>query len=503
MKSNIRLLALVLVLTTSCAMLPRQTEAQQSNVSFQLFYDQLSPYGQWIDYADYGYVWIPDSGSDFVPYSTDGHWILTEYGWTWASDYIWGWAAFHYGRWSYADSFGWFWVPDTEWGPAWVNWRQSDGYYGWEPMGPGMSVSMSFGTSYNSNNDHWLFVRDRDFERTDIHNYYANRSDRDRIVRNSTVINRTFIDNDRHATYAAGPTRESVQRATGRTIKPLVIQENNKPGQEISNGKLRIYRPQVNKNNGGQRNAPANVTDIKDVKRRPAVNSSNQNRIGIPDNKPATQPSNRVVNPNPNNNIQLRNINQQDNRQIPQNRTVTPINVDKNVQAPATTPDNVNRTVRQPTNVNVRNNIPDVQERNMNQPDKKNTVPANVDNNYRPMQTPKSTPADNTTPDRKPAVVNPPANNAQPAQSRPVQERVVTPQNNNQIQQRNVNQQTNDRLQPVNTPPANIQNKPQPVQNQAVNKVRNNKPPKQQKSVKQEVKKEQDRLPDNTDQGRK
>ena len=31
----------------------------------QVFYDQLSPYGQWIDYPDYGYVWQPNADADF------------------------------------------------------------------------------------------------------------------------------------------------------------------------------------------------------------------------------------------------------------------------------------------------------------------------------------------------------------------------------------------------------------------------------------------------------
>src|SRR5580658_10431559 len=42
-------------------------------VSTQVFYDQLSPYGQWVNYPNYGYVWIPSAGIDFSPYSTEGH----------------------------------------------------------------------------------------------------------------------------------------------------------------------------------------------------------------------------------------------------------------------------------------------------------------------------------------------------------------------------------------------------------------------------------------------
>ena len=39
-------------------------------VSYQDFYDQLSPYGQWVDHPDHGYIWIPDAGPDFRPYSS-------------------------------------------------------------------------------------------------------------------------------------------------------------------------------------------------------------------------------------------------------------------------------------------------------------------------------------------------------------------------------------------------------------------------------------------------
>src|SRR5436190_19445771 len=78
-----------------------QVSAQETSVTYQTFYDDLSPYGEWINNPDYGYVWHPDV-PDFRPYSTGGHWIWTaEYGWMWASDVDWGWAPFHYGRWLY------------------------------------------------------------------------------------------------------------------------------------------------------------------------------------------------------------------------------------------------------------------------------------------------------------------------------------------------------------------------------------------------------------------
>src|SRR5215471_19626550 len=103
------------------------------------FADALSPYGTWIDDPAYGRVWQPAVsivGADFFPYATGGHWVLTEFGWTWVSDWDWGWAPFHYGRWTAINHRGWCWVPGTIWGPAWVHWRAGGGYVGWTPLPP-------------------------------------------------------------------------------------------------------------------------------------------------------------------------------------------------------------------------------------------------------------------------------------------------------------------------------------------------------------------------------
>jgi len=290
MKQSIKSLVILLVLITSSVIAPKLASAQQDDVNFQVFYDELSPYGQWVDYQNYGYAWIPDAGSGFVPYSTDGHWVLSDYGWTWVSDYEWGWAPFHYGRWDYDNYYGWLWIPDNQWGPAWVNWRQSDGYYGWSPMEPGISLSIGFGRAYSSSNDHWMFVRDRDFERPDIDRYYVNRTDHARIVRNSTVIRSTYIDNSRHTTYVTGPARNDVQRVTGRQIKPVSIRENTRPGQQrLNNGQLEMYRPQVNNNNRERKAAPSRITNLKDVKRPSERSGANQQRNASPANNSERQ----------------------------------------------------------------------------------------------------------------------------------------------------------------------------------------------------------------------
>ena len=44
-----------------------------ARVSFQVFYDNLAPYGDWIQDPSYGYVWVPSVGRGFRPYSSSGY----------------------------------------------------------------------------------------------------------------------------------------------------------------------------------------------------------------------------------------------------------------------------------------------------------------------------------------------------------------------------------------------------------------------------------------------
>jgi hypothetical protein len=131
-----RVLLFVLLLPTPArAQDEYQTELPSSVAEF---YQALAPYGTWFVLPERGWVWQPDPaevGSDFVPY-TQGHWVLTDVGWTFVSDHPWGWAPFHYGRWFLDDRYGWLWEPGTDWAPAWVDWRAGAGYVGWAPLAP-------------------------------------------------------------------------------------------------------------------------------------------------------------------------------------------------------------------------------------------------------------------------------------------------------------------------------------------------------------------------------
>jgi len=257
MKSLTRFSGILLFSVFLSLLSTERTKAQGDYVSFNVFYNDLNPYGQWIDYPGLGQVWLPDAGSDFVPYSSNGHWDLSNYGWIWVSDYDWGWAPFHYGRWDYNNRYGWIWIPGYEWGPSWVSWRYYDGYYGWAPMGSGLTINMTFSRQYNNPNDHWIFVRERDLNRPNLRNYIISDNSRVNILQNSNVIRRVSIDNDQHRSYMSGPSRADVQKATGRTYNPVMVKDNGR-SESKGNEQMRANRPE-NRNTQSRETAPQKV----------------------------------------------------------------------------------------------------------------------------------------------------------------------------------------------------------------------------------------------------
>ncbi|HEX2967722.1 MAG TPA: DUF6600 domain-containing protein [Bacteroidales bacterium] len=249
-------LLFVLLISFSCSTYKPYTQRTET-VTTQFFYDELSPYGDWVHNREYGYVWIPHTGRSFYPYASNGRWILTDYGWTWLSDYQWGWAVFHYGRWDFDPQYGWFWFPGDEWAPAWVVWRQGNGYYGWAPLSPESGIGWDY-----RNDDmgyRWVFVREKDFGRSNIHRYYVNSRRNDEILRSTRIIS----DARR---YAAGPDPGEIENTTGRRIRKISVTDSYTPGRRISKNQLEIYRPKVVAARNGQRPAPPNISDVKDIR---------------------------------------------------------------------------------------------------------------------------------------------------------------------------------------------------------------------------------------------
>jgi hypothetical protein len=150
----------------------RTIEGAQSWKNTNPYYtgtQDLDGHGRWSDVPDYGQVWFPSEGADFVPYR-DGRWVYEPYyGWTWVSYEPWGWAPYHYGRWFvYGGNWGWWPGPVYAgyyplWAPAYVSffglggggWGVGFGFgggfgsVGWLPCGPGDRFFPWYGRGIN------------------------------------------------------------------------------------------------------------------------------------------------------------------------------------------------------------------------------------------------------------------------------------------------------------------------------------------------------------------
>ena len=174
------------------------------------FYDNLSPYGTWVQVSGIGWCWQPHviaASPTWRPYCDGGHWVYTDAGWYWQSDYSWGWAPFHYGRWQLHDGCGWVWVPDRVWGPSWVVWRTEGDHCGWAPLPPhanfdahvgwtynGVHVAVNFDFGLHPNN--YTFVRYGDFNAHDLDHRRLDRPQVTQIYNQTTIINNYVVNNN-------------------------------------------------------------------------------------------------------------------------------------------------------------------------------------------------------------------------------------------------------------------------------------------------------------------
>jgi hypothetical protein len=241
-----------------------------SNVSFQTFYDQLGDQGTWIQTDNYGYVFQPqESDPNWQPYS-NGHWVYTDQGWTWVSDDSWGWATDHYGRWVNLDGIGWCWVPGYIWAPAWVSWRYGGGYCGWAPLPPDTEVGIDFGddggffgfgfgfhiggdcdTAYGIGPGCYNFCPVGDLGARDYRPYYANRYDNYRLInrtRNVTNLNvRNGAGPGRFGrVHAGGPSFAEVNAQSHTHVARVSLAASDRAGASSLHGhSLSVYAPNV------------------------------------------------------------------------------------------------------------------------------------------------------------------------------------------------------------------------------------------------------------------
>jgi hypothetical protein len=220
------------------------------NEDTSYFYDRLSPYGNWVALNPYGYVWTPrHMGYRWRPY-TDGHWVWTDYGWTWIADEEWGDIPFHYGRWGWDNDIGWFWVPGTVWGPAWVTWRSNDQYMGWAPLTPGIQISV--GMNFNSLSidiplNFWVFIQGPHFQDRDLNPYVLPYERNRTIVNYTSMHNNIYFRNDRIINEGIG--LDQVRRITGRDVPKYGLQDARQPGRtRVVGQEVQMFRPAIRQN---------------------------------------------------------------------------------------------------------------------------------------------------------------------------------------------------------------------------------------------------------------
>lgn len=267
---------LTVVLFLTFSLFPAKVHAQydDANVSYNDFYQNLSPYGQWIEDPQYGYVWSPTQDGSFRPYYTSGYWVMTEYGNTWVSDYPWGWACFHYGRWTYDNYYGWLWIPGTNWGPAWVCWRYGEGFYGWAPLGPGYDLNSSVG--YGCPNDWWVFIPPQYIYTGNYYHYWNGPRGNSHIIGNTHIINNIYAANN--VTYVSGPHTKDIEHVTHQPVQVYQLANGTSLNTHVHNNIVKMYRPAEIRpaaSINGQRPAPPNVVPApQPIKPAQSVNTA-------------------------------------------------------------------------------------------------------------------------------------------------------------------------------------------------------------------------------------
>jgi len=199
------------------------TNAQVSvNVSIGGFYDELSPYGSWVD-CSYGQCWVPERVSaDWQPY-TNGEWVYTEYGWTWMSSDPWGGNPYHYGTWTSLNRYGWCWVPGTVWAPAWVTWSYGNNYVGWAPLPPTVVFGASgySGRAVVVSSTQYVFVPMNRFVGTNVTSVRIAAQQNSTIFRQTTPVTRFAVSGG--TLRNTGIPVETIQRAAGGRIETRSI----------------------------------------------------------------------------------------------------------------------------------------------------------------------------------------------------------------------------------------------------------------------------------------
>jgi hypothetical protein len=249
-------LPILLLLSTACTAYDssRPVTRYGPDIRIEVFYDSLSPYGDWTLLDGYGWVWLPGSvGIGWRPY-TNGRWVYSNFGWTWSSYWDWGWAPFHNGRWHLHPHHGWVWIPGRQWAPAWVAWRAGDGWYGWAPLPPSVGWRVGVGLDLGGLDLHlgiaserWSFVAERHLLDHDLRPNIAPTERHAALLRSTRDVTRYREEANR--VVGRSLAIDQVEQKIGRAIPRYRVEELGAPpergSRSVGPDVLHVYRPKV------------------------------------------------------------------------------------------------------------------------------------------------------------------------------------------------------------------------------------------------------------------
>jgi hypothetical protein len=231
--------------------IPAPEPVPQPTIEVDAFYADLEAYGDWVELPDHGWSFAPAVDDDWRPY-TRGQWEYTDDGWYWDSDEDFGWATYHYGRWVDDRRYGWVWIPGDEWAPAWVSWRQGNGYTGWAPLPPRATWSASVGLRFGGG-DLDLYIGARDYNFVEDR-YFVDRGIYQRVqpwTKNVDLIGRTTnvtrYEAANNRVHNRGVAIGDVERAVGRKVpqKRTIDRDRRDARGGGGSGEVAVFRPKV------------------------------------------------------------------------------------------------------------------------------------------------------------------------------------------------------------------------------------------------------------------
>lgn len=295
-----------------------ESDEDLTSVDYKEFYEQLSPYGEWVQVKpeeigmkqqtssidtknDKGisllsligvqdanasnfensamvYVWKPSPSlaintvegltPEYAPYS-NGRWVNTDKGWYFKANTPAEETTSHYGRWVNTPSAGWLWVPGRVWAPAWVDWKQNESQVSWAPLPPSAYMVNGSLSAPVIDNNSYVVVEKKYFLEPNVYKYnntYTQSGERIVVSDMASVIGLVLVDN---LLFNRGPDVSMIQTVYGRNIELVNITPVRTYSEiKYTDKQFYIYHPGFKRyKNKGNGNKWLNVNEPKQFKK--------------------------------------------------------------------------------------------------------------------------------------------------------------------------------------------------------------------------------------------